>query len=115
MVIDTLSTIPERKRCLWELIKKLKSLTTLSPPSLNCMEEQPDLDKQKKRHLEKQEYEQAYEQAYKEAYAEGVEIGSRKVKIKAAIYLLTKDYSIEDISEMTKLDVDTVKELAVKK
>lgn len=33
--------------------KKLKSLTTLSPPSLNCMEEQPDLDKQKKRHLEK--------------------------------------------------------------
>jgi flagellar biosynthesis/type III secretory pathway protein FliH len=63
----------------------------------------------------KQEYEQAYEQAYKEAYAEGVEIGSRKVKIKAAIYLLTKDYSIEDISEMTKLDVDTVKELAVKK
>ncbi len=63
----------------------------------------------------KQEYEQAYEQAYKEAYAEGVEIGSRKVKIKAATYLLTKDYSIEDISEMTKLDVDTVKELAVKK
>ena len=63
----------------------------------------------------KQEYEQAYEQACKEAYAEGVEIGSRKVKIKAAIYLLTKDYSIEDISEMTKLDVDTVKELAVKK
>lgn len=63
----------------------------------------------------KQEYEQAYEQAYKEAYAEGVEIGSRKVKIKAAIYLLTKDYSIEDISEMTRLDVDTVKELAVKK
>ena len=56
-----------------------------------------------------------YEQAYKEAYAEGVEIGSRKVKIKAATYLLTKDYSIEDISEMTKLDVDTVKELAVKK
>lgn len=63
----------------------------------------------------KQEYEQAYEQAYKEAYAEGVEIGSRKVKIKAATYLLTKDYSIEDISEMTELDVDTVKELAVKK
>lgn len=63
----------------------------------------------------KQEYEQAYEQAYKEAYVEGVEIGSRKVKIKAATYLLTKDYSIEDISEMTKLDVDTVKELAVKK
>lgn len=63
----------------------------------------------------KQEYEQAYEQAYKEAYAEGVEIGSRKVKIKAATYLLTKDYSIEDISEMTRLDVDTVKELAVKK
>lgn len=63
----------------------------------------------------REKYEQAYEQAYKEAYAEGVEIGSRKVKIKAAIYLLTKDYSIEDISEMTKLDVDTVKELAVKK
>ena len=63
----------------------------------------------------KQEYEQAYEQAYKEAYAEGVEIGSRKVKIKAATYLLTKDYSIEDISEMTELDDDTVKELAVKK
>ena len=62
-----------------------------------------------------QAYEQVYEQAYKEAYAEGVEIGSRKVKIKAATYLLTKDYSIEDISEMTKLDVDTVKELAVKK
>ena len=63
----------------------------------------------------REKYEQAYEQAYKEAYAEGVEIGSRKVKIKAATYLLTKDYSIEDISEMTKLDVDTVKELAVKK
>ena len=62
-----------------------------------------------------QAYKEAYEQAYKEAYAEGVEIGSRKVKIKAATYLLTKDYSIEDISEMTKLDVDTVKELAVKK
>ena len=62
-----------------------------------------------------QAYEHAYDQAYKEAYAEGVEIGSRKVKIKAATYLLTKDYSIEDISEMTKLDVDTVKELAVKK
>ena len=61
-----------------------------------------------------QAQEQAYEQAYKEAYAEGVEIGSRKVKIKAATYLLTKDYSIEDISEMTKLDVDTVKEIAVK-
>lgn len=63
----------------------------------------------------REKYEQAYEQAYKEAYAEGVEIGSRKVKIKATTYLLTKDYSIEDISEMTKLDVDTVKELAVKK
>lgn len=63
----------------------------------------------------REKYEQAYEQAYKEAYAEGVEIGSRKVKIKVATYLLTKDYSIEDISEMTKLDVDTVKELAVKK
>lgn len=63
----------------------------------------------------REKYEQAYEQAYKEAYAEGVEIGSRKVKIKVATYLLTKDYSIEDISEMTKLDVDTVKELTVKK
>lgn len=56
----------------------------------------------------REKYEQAYEQAYKEAYAEGVEIGSRKVKIKAATYLLTKDYSIEDISEMTKLDLSLI-------
>ena len=56
-------------------------------------------------------YKHAVEKAYKKGYEEGIAKGEKKASKKVALKLLTYNFPIDEIADITDLSIDEIKKL----